>query len=152
MAYVSHQSSSLHVLHRRTHQAKRNRFWENVDKTGECWLWTGARSKTGYGQFGRISAHRRSVQIARLELPPRFHVHHECGNRLCVKPEHLKVLSAEEHRLLHAGDAAMCVRGHDLTGLNLRIGPQGNRYCRICDRQRKKRSRRRTLLSDALLA
>jgi hypothetical protein len=26
------------------------RFWARVDKSGECWLWTGPRDKDGYGK------------------------------------------------------------------------------------------------------
>ena len=28
-----------------------DRFWRLVDKSGDCWLWMGAKWK-GYGQFG----------------------------------------------------------------------------------------------------
>lgn len=145
-----HQSSRLYIPGKRSHRPKRNRFWEKVQKTEGCWVWTGAKTREGYGQFGKITAHRRSVQLAKREIPYRFHVHHECGNKLCVRPDHLVVVSPQEHRIFHYGDPRFCVRGHDMTGMNLRIGPSGNRYCRICDRQRKKRSRRRTLSSSML--
>jgi hypothetical protein len=38
----------------RGHQFRRDpeeRFWEKVDKTDSCWLWTGSRNKLGYGNF-----------------------------------------------------------------------------------------------------
>ena len=28
-----------------------DRFWAKVDRTGECWVWTAARNRSGYGQF-----------------------------------------------------------------------------------------------------
>ena len=79
-------SSKIHVIHARTHLPKRNRFWENVNKMDGCWLWTGAKNSEGYGQFGKITAHRRVIQLVKRELPLRYHVHHECGNKLCVRP------------------------------------------------------------------
>lgn len=137
----------------RWHSPKRNRFWEKVQKTEGCWIWTGAKNCGGYGMYGKISAHRRSIQLAKRELPPRWHVHHECGNKLCVRPDHLLVVSPQEHRTLHAGEReppTICVHGHDLTGHFLRITRTGHRVCRECDRLRKKRSRRRTLTTSSL--
>ena len=32
------------------------RFWSKVDKSGECWLWTGRRDQDGYGRFDREAA------------------------------------------------------------------------------------------------
>ncbi len=134
--------------HRRSHQPKRNRFWEHVHKTETCWLWTGMQNDKGYGQFGKITAHRRSAQLAGLELPSRYHVHHTCGVKLCVRPDHLMVVSPTEHRTLHPSRIPLiCTHGHDLTGHNLKLKANGYWICRECDRLRKKRSRRRTLSS-----
>ena len=41
------------------------RFWAKVDKSGDCWLWTGAVDKgTGYGRFWNgertVLPHRRN--------------------------------------------------------------------------------------------
>jgi hypothetical protein len=30
---------------------KAHHFWEEVDKSGECWLWTGATTSAGYGDL-----------------------------------------------------------------------------------------------------
>lgn len=68
-----------------------NRFWEKVDTTGECWLWT-SQTRSGYGLFrlnGKIvSAHRLSYLIHNGHLP-NIHVCHSCDTPACVKPEHL---------------------------------------------------------------
>lgn len=53
------------------------RFWSRVGKTECCWVWTGCRLPSGYGQFrvgGRIvRAHRFSVESRRV-LARRFGV------------------------------------------------------------------------------
>lgn len=68
------------------------RFWSKVDRSGECWVWTGAKSK-GYGIFcalGRtaVRAHRVSWWLEHGALPT-AHVLHKCDNPSCVRPAHL---------------------------------------------------------------
>jgi hypothetical protein len=70
------------------------RFWARVDKTAECWNWTGSIQSRGYGDgsFGgrRLLVHRLSWELAHDEAPPRgLSVLHRCDNRRCVRPEHL---------------------------------------------------------------
>jgi hypothetical protein len=75
------------------------RFWSKVDQTGECWLWKCQRTASG-GQF-RVSgkrpvAHRVAWQLSHGTIPPRHAVRRTCGNLLCVRPEHLQLISGAE--------------------------------------------------------
>ena len=72
-----------------------NRFEQYIDKSGECWLWTGYCHRNGYGQFGYEGklwrAHRFSYFLANGELPtPPLIIRHKCKSKNCVNPEHLE--------------------------------------------------------------
>jgi hypothetical protein len=75
-----------------------DRFWAKVDKSGECWVWTGSRNWAGYGYLGavrghgrQLAAHRVSWELANGSIPEGLHVLHHCDNPPCVRPEHLFV-------------------------------------------------------------
>ncbi len=69
------------------------RFWEKVDKTNECWLWTGPKNSRGYGKLairkGYTPAHRVGWTIQVGPIPPGLSVCHHCDNPPCVRAEHL---------------------------------------------------------------
>jgi len=75
----------------------RERFWRNVRKTDGCWIWTGTVTRQGYGQFSEKRggrwvhhlAHRASWLLKHNGIGPGRAVVQTCGNRLCVRPEHL---------------------------------------------------------------
>lgn len=69
-------------------------FWEKVEKTETCWLWTGSKCGLGYGRHGgkyikEKRVHRHSWTLHNGEIPEGMHVLHKCDVRNCVNPDHL---------------------------------------------------------------
>lgn len=69
------------------------RFWSKVDKSSDCWLWTGGKDSWGYGTFwieGKTKgAHRVAYELERGPIMNGLLVCHTCDVSNCVNPEHL---------------------------------------------------------------
>lgn len=122
------------------------RFFEKVDLSGDCWVWTGART-AGYGTLFRNGRHERASRLA-WEIatgsppPPDLLVCHHCDNPPCVRPSHLflgtdrdNAQDAISKGRVRGGAPArlmVCRSGrHALTDANLRTSKKGRR-CRSC--------------------
>jgi hypothetical protein len=131
-----------------------------IDPNG-CWTWTGARwPESNYGNVytrpggkGRARVHRVAYERANGPIPNGMTVEHRCHtldktcaggptcmHRLCVNPEHLELLTADENarRQRYAKRGwTHCSRGHEFTPDNTKIRG-GRRACRTCDDGRTK--------------
>lgn len=129
------------------------RFFRFVVESGDCWIWTAARDKNGYGLFkgsdNRMRrAHRWCYEYLRDEIPTGLMLDHLCRNHSCVNPWHLEpVTNAENVRRgargeLHPGK---CKWGHDFEPFV--PGTRRQRYCKTCQaiRWAKSDARRRRM-------
>ena len=79
-----------------------DRFVAKVERTEDCWLWTGASTALGYGQFsggqGRlVYAHRWSYEHHVGPIPEGLVIDHLCQTPSCVNPEHLEPVTQAEN-------------------------------------------------------
>ena len=71
----------------------RERFLVKVNKTSDCWFWTAARNKDGYGIIRdngqNLNAHRVAFELFVAQIPVNLQVLHRCDTPSCVNPQHL---------------------------------------------------------------
>ena len=94
----------------------------------DCVPWAGYVAPSGYGQIGRNRyAHRVAYEDQHGPIPPGHEIHHTCGMRHCVNPDHLKLVTRSEHwqaeqqlkgddfRWRNRARPTHCPHGHDLS-------------------------------------
>ena len=121
------------------------RFLAKVEKAEACWLWLGARTSSGYGNFwtratGNIVAHRYAYESLVGPVPADMMLDHLCRVRHCVNPAHLEPVTNRENLRRGVQGFAFtgrCRRGHDTTAPGaIRTKPDGRRECRTCVNER----------------
>ena len=111
-----------------------------------CWMWLGSLTHESYAILvsrrpRKILAHRYAYERFVGKIGEEQVIDHLCRNPWCVNPAHLEAVSNETNVLRGMSPPACnrrkfeCVHGHDLTGDNARISPEGWRECRACDRR-----------------
>ena len=109
-------------------------FWEKVDTTGNCWLWTGRKNSRGYGQTGgpEQMAHRTAYVLVVGPIPDGLELDHLCRVRACVKPSHLEPVTHAENCRRAALARTHCRQGHPYTKDNTIWIKGGGRDCKTC--------------------
>ena len=69
-------------------------FESNLDKSGDCWVWTGRTNQQGYGRYTyrrekSVAAHRFAWEQVHGPIPKGMVVCHKCDNPPCCNPDHL---------------------------------------------------------------
>lgn len=130
------------------HEAAAERFWQKVDKSGECWLWRGS-ARQGYGQINfrgiPMPAHRFAYELLVGPIPDGLVIDHLCRNPPCVNPAHMEPVTNEENlrrgeRRNQFSDVTHCAKGHAYDVANTWHGRNG-RQCRTCNRERARQRR-----------
>lgn len=138
------------------------RMWASIDKTSDCWRWTGRLDTGGYARIsiaGTMTAvHRITYELVHGPIPVGLEIDHLCRNTGCVNPDHLEAVTHRVNVLRGMAPAAQqarwtdCKNGHPLSGSNLVI-ENGKRRCSIClrasgrIRQRRYRDRLRAAVT-----
>lgn len=119
-------------------------FWQRVNKTESCWLWTGGRISSGYGltpKPPRVLAHRYAYELLVGPIPDGLQLDHLCRQRLCVNPAHLESVDNRTNTLRSNSRSAInaraihCPAGHPYDLLNTYFNKKGHRFCRTCARK-----------------
>lgn len=136
-----------------------DRFHAKVDKSAECWQWTGfVNPDSGYGQFWDserlVRAHRYSYELEVGPIPHGMVLDHTCHNdtdctdvpcvhRSCVNPAHLEPVTQSINSIRgrsgdHQSAKTECSKGHYFSIENTILGTSQNgrprRSCRTCVR------------------
>lgn len=133
------------------------RFWNKVEKTDGCWLWTASTFTDGYGKFKfdgkNRRAHRMSWIMENGEIPDGMVVLHSCDTPLCVNPAHLSLGTPKDNtqdmikkNRQHNQIKTHCPRGHEYDIAN----KNGSRACRNCRNEawRKMYARRKAKVNS----
>jgi hypothetical protein len=109
-----------------------NRLWDRVDFDEDCWIWLGPVNRSGYGHLRRFGyVHRLAWELLRGPIPEGMTVDHLCRNRVCVRPDHLELVTRAENIRRENAARKCCPRGHVYDDANTYLY-KNKRGCRTC--------------------
>jgi hypothetical protein len=106
-----------------------------------CWLWLGTVGTAGYGGFVAKSynetlAHRFAYKAFVGPIPEDMTVDHRCNVKICVNPDHMRLMTRGQNTSRYYDEMTSCRAGHPYTDENTWVSKNGFRYCRTCSRLR----------------
>lgn len=113
--------------------------------TSPCWVWNGGTQSKGYGSVtngrgGSMLAHRAVWESIHGPIPDDMTVDHICRNKLCGRPDHLRLLTRGDNLRAARQAIRFCPAGHEYTDANTRRRGD-RRECRTCQREQQTRRR-----------
>lgn len=116
-----------------------------------CWLWIGTMGRF-YGRFfyegKRVAAHRFAFLNFIGPIPEELELDHTCKVKICVNPSHLEPVThavnlerADFSAIVLQRNKTHCPQGHEYNDVNSRKALNGDRICRVCDRERRRLER-----------
>jgi hypothetical protein len=117
-------------------------WWQNVEvgDPDECWPWLKSVGSHRYGQtWDRVTvrlAHRVAWALHHgRQVPDGMTIDHECRNRVCCNPAHLRPMTnIENARDNGPANQTHCKWGHPFDDANTLRDGKGHRRCRQCTR------------------
>jgi|SRR5262249_22796773 len=125
-------------------EALRQRLLSQIEKVPspletDCWLFTGARTTTGCGQFHykgiHYLAHRISYQLYKGPIPNGLFVLHICDCQPCCNPDHLWLGDqgdnmAEMRAKRYEQREAELEKAKNVLAAMMRLAPQRQKFIR----------------------
>ena len=133
----------------------KERLMKFIDKSRDCWVWTGSKTPLGYGQMtvGSMVDNTRRNTMAHIvayetftqsKIPKGMTVDHICRNKSCVNPAHLEIVTYSVNCLRRdkANRKTHCKHGHEyVEGSYYLYGRK--RKCKACNYANNVRNRKR---------